>query len=224
MAPHAGEAVGLQFHQHRELIGLARRPLLQGADLPLDAQQVLHVVPDLVRDDVGLGEVAGRAEAPIQLVEELEIEIDLLIAGTVERAHGALAEATRRLGGAAEEHERRLLVATAEQSCPGRLQVVEHLPDLDHLGLFLGGRLQRSRLAGLLRRHLRLLLQDRRHHVAAQHETQDEQQHDAADAHRRPAPAHAHRAAIFDVTAPLPSGVPAQRPTPLLEGTSTVPM
>ena len=49
-------------------------------------------MPDLVRDDVGLGEVARRAEALIELLEEREVEIDLAVGGAVERPHRRLAE------------------------------------------------------------------------------------------------------------------------------------
>ena len=46
-------------------------------DLVGDAQQVLHVVADLVGDHVGLREIAGRAEARAQRVEEAEVDVDL---------------------------------------------------------------------------------------------------------------------------------------------------
>ena len=40
----------------------------------LDAGQRLDVVTELVREDVGLREIARRAELPLQLAEEPEIE------------------------------------------------------------------------------------------------------------------------------------------------------
>ena len=63
--PDAGEAVGLQLDAHAQRVGLrlaAARPRI-ASTLPRDAHQVLHVVADLVRDHVGLRELAGRAEA-----------------------------------------------------------------------------------------------------------------------------------------------------------------
>ena len=39
------------------------------------------MVADLVRDDVGLGEVTGRAERRVELLEEAEVEVDLAVAG-----------------------------------------------------------------------------------------------------------------------------------------------
>ena len=41
---------------------------------------------DLVRNDVGLGEIAAGAEAVLQFVEKLSIEIELAVSGTIERA------------------------------------------------------------------------------------------------------------------------------------------
>ena len=85
MSPHAGVAVGLQLETHRQRVRAARIRTLHLPHLPFGAGQRLHVVADLVREDVGLREVARRAEAALQLVEEPEIEIDLAIARTVER-------------------------------------------------------------------------------------------------------------------------------------------
>ena len=116
--------------------------------------------------------------------------------------------------GSAEEHQRRLLVPPSEQFGPGGLRVVEHVADLDDLGLFGGCALNRPGLDRGLLRHRCLLLQDRRDHVPAEHQAQDEQQQKSADAHRRPARAHAHATAILDVTALLTTRAPAQRPTP----------
>src|SRR5580698_2786421 len=48
--PHAGKAVGLQFELHRQGIRLCLGGALLGrAHLAGDAEQVLHVVTDLVR-------------------------------------------------------------------------------------------------------------------------------------------------------------------------------
>ena len=61
--------------------------LAVAADALVDAQQVLDVVPVLVREDVGLGERATLgAEARAQLVEEAEVDVDRLVGRAVERA------------------------------------------------------------------------------------------------------------------------------------------
>ena len=48
------------------------------------AFEVLDVVADLVRDDIGLGEVARRLEAARQLVEEGRVDVDRLVVGAIE--------------------------------------------------------------------------------------------------------------------------------------------
>ena len=58
IAPDAGEAIGLQFEKHGELIGGAGIALLFGADGAFDAEDFLDVVADFVGDDVGLREFA----------------------------------------------------------------------------------------------------------------------------------------------------------------------
>ncbi|MNT78083.1 hypothetical protein D3C72_2172830 [compost metagenome] len=44
------------------------------------------MVADFVRDDIGLRKVARSAELLFKLVEEAHVEIDLAVAGAVERA------------------------------------------------------------------------------------------------------------------------------------------
>src|SRR5690606_1470249 len=63
LGPEPCEAVGLQFHLHRQRIGFGlRRRLLFGAHLVVYAEEVLDVVPVLVGQHVGHGEVAFEAE------------------------------------------------------------------------------------------------------------------------------------------------------------------
>jgi hypothetical protein len=61
MAPDAGEAVGLQFEPHRQRIGggPVAAALLRRVHLVGNAEQVLHVMTDFVRDHVSLGKLAG---------------------------------------------------------------------------------------------------------------------------------------------------------------------
>ena len=81
--PDTRQAVGLQLEAHRQRVG-AIGPALLPADLLGDAQEVLHVVADLVGEHVGLGEVAGRPEAVLQLVVEAQVDVDLPVLGAVE--------------------------------------------------------------------------------------------------------------------------------------------
>ena len=65
MRPDAGEAVGLQLDAHLHAVGLDLRAgrALRLLHLGQDAEQVLHVMADLVRDHIGLRELAGLAAA-----------------------------------------------------------------------------------------------------------------------------------------------------------------
>src|SRR6185295_9161845 len=66
VAPHAGEAVRLEFEGDRGAVRAAAR----AAHTIRVAEQVLDVMTDLVRDHVRLREVTRRAEALRQLAEE----------------------------------------------------------------------------------------------------------------------------------------------------------
>ena len=86
VAPDAGEAVCLQFHPHGHLIGFHfahRLPHL--VELGQHANEILDMVADFMSDDIGLREVAGRAELPVKLREEGGVEIDLLVTRAIER-------------------------------------------------------------------------------------------------------------------------------------------
>ena len=83
--PDAGVAVGLQLEPHRA----GRLALAVVADALVGAEQVLDVVAVLVGDHVGLGErAAAGAEARAQFVVEVEVDVDGLVGGAVERADG----------------------------------------------------------------------------------------------------------------------------------------
>src|SRR5205085_10826753 len=90
VAPDASEAVRLEFEPYREMIAFRRFATPQVGDALLDPEKFLHVMPDLMRDDVGLRELAGRAEAAAQLVEEGKVDVDLFVGWAVKRAGGGL--------------------------------------------------------------------------------------------------------------------------------------
>ena len=105
--PYAGQTIGLQLDLHLQVIG--RRPVALALDalyLRQDAEQVLHVMPDLVRDYIGLCELAGLAAAAVetglQVSEKRRVEVNVLIVGAVERAHRRLSEPARRRVSAGE--------------------------------------------------------------------------------------------------------------------------
>src|SRR6266545_1226700 len=128
VAPASGEAVRLQLHPYGESIRFPRVLLLELAHLLVDPGQVLDVVPELVREHVGLREVAGRSEALLELLIEPEVDVGLLVDGAVERSHGGLAGAAAGLGGVREQHQLGRLIALAragELLLPRVLDVVE---------------------------------------------------------------------------------------------------
>src|SRR5436305_6112710 len=76
-----------------------------------DAEQILHMMADLVRNHVSLGELAGlaanvaRTEAALEIREEAGVEIDLLVARAVKGAHRGLGESAGRAR-SAREHDK----------------------------------------------------------------------------------------------------------------------
>ena len=71
IGPHAREAIGLQFHADLQRIAIAfGHARLETLHLVGNAEQLLHVVSDLVRDYVCLGKVARRLETALELLVE----------------------------------------------------------------------------------------------------------------------------------------------------------
>jgi hypothetical protein len=58
--------------------------------------EVLDMVSNLVRDDIGLREISGRTEATRELIEELGVDVDSLVVRAVEWPHRRLAHSTGR--------------------------------------------------------------------------------------------------------------------------------
>ena len=98
------------------------------------------MMAELVRDDVGLGEVTGCAEALTELVEEPEVQIDVSITRAVERAaRSGRLTAPFRDNGVAEKPERCPLVSRTKKLLPGGLCVRhDRIEKVD--GLLLGRR------------------------------------------------------------------------------------
>ena len=87
--------------------------LARGLDLIGNAEQLLHVMADLMGDDIGLRHVAWRIEPVLQLLVEIEVDIDLLVIRAVERAHLRQPHAAGRAHAAAEQHKLGIAVALA---------------------------------------------------------------------------------------------------------------
>src|SRR5664279_5108312 len=135
VGPYAGVAIGLQFDAHLDAVGggLVAGGALRGLRLGQRAQQVLHVVADLVRDHIGLREFAGVAGATVKarfdLTKKRRVEIDAAVARAVERPHRRLREAAAALLRAGEQPQPRraiLLTARPEHFAPGVLGIAQH--------------------------------------------------------------------------------------------------
>src|ERR1044071_8279799 len=105
VSPYAGEAVGLQFDADGDLIACTRLAPAEPCCLVLYTEDFLYMMPDFVCKHVRLGEFAGSAEAPAELIEKSQIEVDLFVRRTVERSSSRLRKAARRIDRVAIEHE-----------------------------------------------------------------------------------------------------------------------
>ena len=72
-------------------------------------------MPDFMRDDIGLGEITRRAESPIELAEERQIEIHLLIARAIERSARGRSRSARRSHGVLEEDQDRFAILASRR-------------------------------------------------------------------------------------------------------------
>src|SRR6516165_8220120 len=130
MRPNSCQAVGLQFHHHRESIARLGAALLQLPDLALNPGYFLDVMPHLVREHISLRELSGRAKALLQLIVKTQIDIDLLVGRAIKRACCRLCSAAPRCSGIAKEHELRVAIRHScllrQKLLPRLLGVVEH--------------------------------------------------------------------------------------------------
>src|SRR5262245_4939394 len=110
--PYARIAVRLQLQCHRIAIGLrtASSLFLSTANPVAGTEQLLNVMAHLMRDHISLGEIPRRAEAVRELVEELQIQIDAIVARTIERPHCRLSQAALCAGRLLVKHEPRRLI------------------------------------------------------------------------------------------------------------------
>src|SRR6185503_12390408 len=126
MSPHPGEAVRLELQPDRGAVLALHRASLPLFIIP---QQMLDMVTQFMRDDIGLREISRRAEALLQLLVEREVDVDLLIRRTIERSGGRLGKTTGRPHRIPEEYQLgRLVLATVglQLAAPEGLGAVEH--------------------------------------------------------------------------------------------------
>src|SRR5450756_335919 len=135
VCPYAGVAIRLQFDSHLNAVrgGLVAGGPLRGLRLGQSAEQVLHVVTDLMRDHIGLREFAGVAlatvKARLDLTKKRHVEIDAPVGRTIKRPHRRLRGAAAALLRAGEQPQPRrsiLLAARPENFAPGVLGIAQH--------------------------------------------------------------------------------------------------
>ena len=177
MSPHARVAVGLQFERHGGAVG----PHAPCTYAVARTEQILDVVTELVRDHVGLREIARGTKARGEILEEAEIEIDLVVRRTVERSGRTFSGATPRLRCVTEQHHLRHLVATAQELLPGGLRVARD--SVDHVGhpLFVRRGLKFATLLVRLRRRQASAVAEQREKVRAGRPTEHHQEHDTTE-------------------------------------------
>jgi len=130
VSPDAGKTVGLQFQAHRQGVGLLfGHGAARLVDFPGNAEEVLHVMADFMGDHVGLRKIAGDVEALLHQFVEAQVDVDLLVAGAVERTGGGLAGAAGGRRAAGEQHQLRPHIGRAaglEDLAPGVFGIGQH--------------------------------------------------------------------------------------------------
>jgi aminopeptidase N len=114
--PNARVAVGLKLHRHLQAVTLhLARARLGVLHFVCCSGQVLNVMPYLMRNDIRLGKVTGRAKAVLQFVIEGRIDVNLLIRRTIKRPHRGLGGTTTRLTLTVIKLNARLAVTTVAE-------------------------------------------------------------------------------------------------------------
>lgn len=114
VTPYTGEAIGLKLNTNRHLVGLRFAHLLTHlVELGQNAKQVLDMVPDLMRKDIGLCEIAGSAKTVCQFLIETQIDVELAIAGAIKRPGRRGSKAASRTNLSGKEHHGRRRVGLA---------------------------------------------------------------------------------------------------------------
>ena len=136
VTPYTRETVGLQLQRDRSGVCRTGPTALRGAQAFVDPEQMLDVVPDLMREHVGTGEFPRRAKMLLELVKEPEVEIHALVRRAVERSGRRLSRSAGGVDAVAEQHDARGLIAASQHAAPRVLHVLGDRPDEIHRSLF----------------------------------------------------------------------------------------
>ncbi len=144
----------------------SRRPArARGGNSVRNSEQLLYVVANFVGNDVGLGEIAGGAEACFQLAIKAQVEIHFLIFGAIKRPDGSTGKSAGRIDRSGEQVQLRVAIGfavLAKQIIPDNFGIAENDADEMRELIFLrSASATRHRLADLARllRHLLQQLQ-----------------------------------------------------------------
>jgi len=83
--PYACEAVRLEFEIDRERVSLGWILAGETLNFLFDSENLLHMVTEFVRDNVGLGKVRAAAAEALEFIPETQVDVDRLVNGTVKR-------------------------------------------------------------------------------------------------------------------------------------------
>jgi hypothetical protein len=86
MSPHSSQAVSLQLDLHRARVPATGVLFIGGANAPVDAEQLLDMVPELVTDDVRLRE-GPQPDVAREQPKEAQVEVDRAVSAAVERTY-----------------------------------------------------------------------------------------------------------------------------------------
>src|SRR5690348_7201791 len=93
-SPNAGEKIRLQLKPDRELIVFSFADQTAHRLYAIaNAEQILHVMSNFMRDDIGLRKIASGTETVLELTEKTEVDVNASILRTIERTSGATGEA-----------------------------------------------------------------------------------------------------------------------------------
>ena len=131
--PYARKAVRLQLEIDGEPVSLPRILTGEVLHLLLDPENVLHMVAEFVRNDVGLCKLGVAAAKTPQFIPEAEVDVDLFVRRAVKRSGLRLGHSTGGTGVVIKKHQLRAPIVSVsllgQESRPCSLHVVQDKRD-----------------------------------------------------------------------------------------------
>src|SRR6185369_15934519 len=84
--PYSGQAIGLKLQLDRQVVSFLRIAAHERRDFLLNTHQLLYMMPNLMGQDVSLGELTGCSKTTPEFVVKSQVDIDLFVCRAVERA------------------------------------------------------------------------------------------------------------------------------------------